>query len=88
MKFSFDLLPTRNRVRYLEYAMQTVLRQDYGEWEIIVSDNDSDEDVEGLCRTDWRRAREVLPHARVRARDGQLEQRTRAQHWRLRHHAR
>jgi glycosyltransferase involved in cell wall biosynthesis len=50
MKFSI-LLPTRNRVRYLEYATQTVLRQDYGDWEIIVSDNDSEEDVEGLCRS-------------------------------------
>ena len=50
MKFSI-LLPTRNRVRYLEFAMQTVLRQDYGDWEIIVSDNDSEEDVAGLCRS-------------------------------------
>ena len=66
MKFSI-LLPTRNRVRYLEYAMQTVLRQDYGEWEIIVSDNDSDEDVEGLCRSigdervKYYRTREFVP---------------------------
>jgi len=50
MKFSI-LLPTRNRVRYLEFAMQTVLRQDYDDWEIIVSDNDSEEDVAGLCRS-------------------------------------
>jgi glycosyltransferase involved in cell wall biosynthesis len=50
MKFSI-LLPTRNRVRYLELAIQTVLRQDYGDWEIIVSDNDSEEDVAGLCRS-------------------------------------
>jgi glycosyltransferase involved in cell wall biosynthesis len=50
MKFSI-LLPTRNRVRYLEFAIQTVLRQDYRDWEIIVSDNDSEEDVAGLCRS-------------------------------------
>ena len=66
MKFSI-LLPTRNRVRYLEFAMQTVLRQDYGDWEIIVSDNDSDEDVEGLCRSigdervKYFRTREFVP---------------------------
>ena len=50
MKFSI-LLPTRNRVRYLEFAMQTVIRQDYEDWEIIVSDNASEEDVAGLCRS-------------------------------------
>jgi len=50
MKFSI-LLPTRNRVRYLEFALQTVLRQDYSDWEVIVSDNDSEEDVAGLCRS-------------------------------------
>lgn len=50
MKFSV-LLPTRNRVRYLAFAIQTVLRQDYSDWEIIVSDNDSEEDVAGLCRS-------------------------------------
>jgi glycosyltransferase involved in cell wall biosynthesis len=66
MKFSI-LLPTRNRVRYLEFAIQTVLRQDYADWEIIVSDNDSDEDVEGLCRSigddrvKYFRTREFVP---------------------------
>ena len=66
MKFSI-LLPTRNRVRYLELAMQTVLRQDYADWEIIVSDNDSEEDVAGLCRSldddrvKYVRTREFIP---------------------------
>lgn len=66
MKFSI-LLPTRNRVRYLAFAMQTVLRQDYDDWEIIVSDNDSEEDVAGLCRSlgdarvKYVRTREFLP---------------------------
>lgn len=46
MKFSV-LLPTRNRLEYLRYAVETVRRQDYAEWEIIVSDNCSEDDIEG-----------------------------------------
>lgn len=46
MKFSV-LLPTRNRLDLLSYAIETVRRQDYPNWEIIVSDNCSDEDVKG-----------------------------------------
>jgi len=46
MKFSI-LLPTRNRLELLRYAVQTVLRQDYDDWEVIVSDNDSEEDIAG-----------------------------------------
>src|SRR5207245_7033676 len=41
------LLPTRNRLEYLRLAIETVRRQDYQDWEIIVSDNDSEQDVEG-----------------------------------------
>jgi glycosyltransferase involved in cell wall biosynthesis len=41
------LLPTRNRLDYLRYAIETVLRQDSPDWEIVVSDNDSEEDVAG-----------------------------------------
>ncbi len=44
MKFSV-LLPTRNRLEYLRYAVETVRRQDYSNWEIIVSDNCSEEDI-------------------------------------------
>ncbi len=44
MKFSV-LLPTRNRLELLKYAIETVRRQDYDNWEIIVSDNDSEEDI-------------------------------------------
>ena len=44
MKFSV-LLPTRNRLKYLKYAVNSVLAQDYENWEIIISDNDSEEDV-------------------------------------------
>jgi glycosyltransferase involved in cell wall biosynthesis len=46
MKFSV-LLPTRNRLEFLRFAVETVRRQDVGEWEIIVSDNDSEDDIAG-----------------------------------------
>lgn len=50
MKFSV-LLPTRNRLEYLRYAIETVRRQDYSEWEIIVSDNHSEEDISGYINS-------------------------------------
>ncbi|MBC8074612.1 MAG: glycosyltransferase family 2 protein [Chloroflexales bacterium] len=50
MKFSV-LLPTRNRLDYLRYAVETVLRQDYYNWELIVFDNCSEDDVAGYVRT-------------------------------------
>jgi glycosyltransferase involved in cell wall biosynthesis len=50
MKFSV-LLPTRNRLEYLKYAVETVLRQDYSNWEIIVSDNCSEEDILGYVQS-------------------------------------
>ena len=46
MKFSV-LLPTRNRLEYLRYAVETVRRQNYSDWEIVVSDNDSEDDIKG-----------------------------------------
>lgn len=45
MKFSV-LLPTRNRLKYLTYAIDSVLKQDYNDWEIAISDNDSEENIE------------------------------------------
>jgi glycosyltransferase involved in cell wall biosynthesis len=39
------LLPTRNRLEYLRYAIETVRRQDYSDWEIIVSDNFSEDNI-------------------------------------------
>ena len=41
------LLPTRDRLEYLRYAVESVRRQDVGDWEIVVSDNDSSDDVVG-----------------------------------------
>ena len=41
------LLPTRNRLEFLRYAIETVRRQDDPDWEIVVSDNDSEEDIAG-----------------------------------------
>lgn len=47
MKFSL-LLPTRNRLEFLASAIETVRRQKGNiEWEIVVSDNDSTEDIRG-----------------------------------------
>jgi glycosyltransferase involved in cell wall biosynthesis len=45
MKFSI-VIPTRNRLEYLQTAIFSVLRQDYDDWEIIVSDNDSIQDIQ------------------------------------------
>ncbi|MEJ7615964.1 MAG: glycosyltransferase family A protein [Pyrinomonadaceae bacterium] len=50
MKFSV-LLPTRNRLDYLKYAVETVVRQDYDDWELIISDNCSEEDIAGYVRS-------------------------------------
>jgi glycosyltransferase involved in cell wall biosynthesis len=41
------LLPTKNRLTYLRYAVESVRRQDYANWEIVVSDNASEEDIAG-----------------------------------------
>jgi glycosyltransferase involved in cell wall biosynthesis len=50
MRFSV-LLPTRNRLDLLRYAIETVKRQDHDDWEIVVSDNCSEEDVAGFVRS-------------------------------------
>jgi glycosyltransferase involved in cell wall biosynthesis len=47
MKFSV-LLPTRNRLEYLKYAVESVRRQDYPNWEIVISDNCSEDDIKGF----------------------------------------
>lgn len=50
MRFSL-LLPTKNRLEYLRYAVESVRRQDFEDWEIVVSDNWSEDDVEGYVRS-------------------------------------
>ncbi|MGH2910774.1 MAG: glycosyltransferase family 2 protein [Solirubrobacteraceae bacterium] len=44
------LLPTHNGLPYLRHAVESVRRQDDPDWEVIVSDNASEEDVEGFVR--------------------------------------
>lgn len=39
------LIPTRNRAELLKYAIQSILNQDFGDYELIVSDNDSSDDT-------------------------------------------
>ena len=47
MNFSV-LLPTRNRLEYLRYAVETIRRQDVPDWEIVISDNCSEDDISGF----------------------------------------
>jgi glycosyltransferase involved in cell wall biosynthesis len=47
MKISF-LLPTRDRLEYLRQAVETIRRQRYEGWEIVISDNASTDDVGGF----------------------------------------
>ena len=58
MKFSI-LLPTRNRLDLLRLALESVRRQDCKDWEIVVSDNASDQDVLGYVQS--------IGEARIRA---------------------
>jgi hypothetical protein len=46
LTFSF-LLPVRNRLEYFRYAVESVRRQDDPDWELVVSDNASDDDIRG-----------------------------------------
>lgn len=61
------LLPTRNRVSLLAEAICTVRDQNFDDWEIIVSDNASEEDVAGLIaeigdpRITYLRSNKLLP---------------------------
>jgi glycosyltransferase involved in cell wall biosynthesis len=66
LRFSI-LLPTRDRLEYLRYAVETVRRQDFADWEMIVADNCSVDDVAGFVaglddpRVKYLRARETVP---------------------------
>ncbi len=50
MKFSV-VIPTRNRLDLLKYAVTSVIQQNYNDWEIIISDNASTEDIEGYIKS-------------------------------------
>jgi glycosyltransferase involved in cell wall biosynthesis len=50
VKFSV-LLPTRNRLEFLRHAVESVRRQDYADWELVISDNCSEDDIAGYVRT-------------------------------------
>ncbi len=41
------LLPTKNRLDLLRYAVETVRRQDFADWEVVISDNCSEDDIAG-----------------------------------------
>ena len=66
MRFSV-LLPTRNRLEYLRYAVETVRRQDFADWEIVIADNASEDDIAGYAaglqddRVRYLRSEEFLP---------------------------
>lgn len=45
------VIPTRNRANTLYYALQTCVMQDYGDLEILVSDNCSEDDTESVVRS-------------------------------------
>lgn len=50
MKFSV-LIPTRNRLEYLKFAIASVLQQDDNDFEIIVYDNYSEDDIQGYVKS-------------------------------------
>jgi Glycosyl transferase family 2 len=50
MKISV-LLPTRNRLSLLREAVESVLRLEDENWEVVISDNDSAEDIEGYVES-------------------------------------
>lgn len=45
------LIPSRNRLELMKTTIETVRRQNYDNWEIIVSDNASDEDYESYIKS-------------------------------------
>jgi glycosyltransferase involved in cell wall biosynthesis len=66
MRFSV-LLPTHNRLEYLRHAVESVRLQDWQDWEIIVSDNASTDDIAGYvdelgdARVRYVRSDEFIP---------------------------
>lgn len=47
--FSF-VIPTRNRARYLQFALQSCLEQEFDDYEIIISDNNSSDSTKEVVR--------------------------------------
>jgi glycosyltransferase involved in cell wall biosynthesis len=66
IKFSI-LLPTRNRLEYLKLAVESVLRQDFDDWQLVISDNHSEQDIDGYVgslgdpRIVYRRTERLVP---------------------------
>ena len=50
VKYSI-LIPTLNRLEYLKFAVESVVNQKYINWEIIISDNNSSDDVAGYINS-------------------------------------
>ena len=69
------LLPTHDRLEYLRYAVESVRRQDEDDWELIVSDNDSTDDIAGFVEGLARRTGALRAHRELRPGDRELEQR-------------
>ena len=46
-EFSF-LIPSKNRLKLLKFAVDSILRQDHGNFEIVISDNASEQDYSGF----------------------------------------
>src|SRR5262249_35001366 len=61
------LIPTRERLEYLRYAVESVRRQTFSDWEIVIADNASSEDIGGYVdslgepRIVYRRSETPLP---------------------------
>ena len=50
MRFSV-LLPSYNGLQFLRYAVESVLRQDHADWELVISDNHSTDDIGSYVAT-------------------------------------
>ncbi|HEY4895372.1 MAG TPA: glycosyltransferase family A protein [Solirubrobacteraceae bacterium] len=50
MRFSI-LLPTRDRLEYLRLAVESVMRQDFEDWQLVISDNCSVDDIAGYAES-------------------------------------
>lgn len=58
-------LPVRNGARYVGEAIESVLAQDFPDWELVICDNASDDGTEAICRSYQRRDRRTSYHRSV-----------------------